>query len=160
MRVFFYTFGFEMEMITNLLEHTVNYLRPAEIWTRVFSNKELQNTIIVEYIQQDQLFEKGVDESGEVIGYYSSVTENVYNPMKKAGEHYTLLDTGDFYRSMVFVFGKDFFEIDADPIKENDNLFEKYGEGIIGLTDESKEKLRLELLQRYEAEVRSILFGY
>ena len=60
---------------------------------------------------------------------------------------------------MVFIFGKDFFEIDADPIKENDNLFTKYGEGIIGLTDESKEKLRLELLERYDKEVRRILFG-
>ena len=149
-----------MEILINLLENTANYLKPAEIWTRVFSNKELQNTIIVEYIQQDQLFEKGVDEDGNVIGYYSAVTENFYNPMKKAGEHYTLLDTGDFYRSMVFIFGKDFFEIDADPIKQNDNLFEKYGEGIIGLTEESKEKLRLELLERYEKEVRTILFGY
>ena len=62
MRVFFYNFDFEMETLINLLENTANYLKPAEIWTRVFSNKELQNTIIVEYIQQDQLFEKGVDE--------------------------------------------------------------------------------------------------
>ena len=148
-----------MEAITNMLEHTVNYLKPTEVWLRVFSDINLQNTIIVEYIQQDQLFERGVDESGEIIGFYSAYTEMLTNGRKKEGEPYNLFDTGDFYRSMVFLLGKDFFEIDADPIKENDNLFTKFGEGIIGLTEQSKEKLQMELLERYEKEVRRILQG-
>ena len=64
-----------MEAITNLLNHTLSYLKPAEVWIRVFSDKNLQNKIIVEYIQQDQLFERGVDETGQVIGTYSAYTE-------------------------------------------------------------------------------------
>lgn len=157
-RPFFFTFE-RMEAITNLLNHTVNYLKPAEVWIRVFSDKNLQNKIIVEYIQQDQLFEKGVDETGRVIGTYSAYTEELTGGRKKEGEPYNLFDTGEFYKSMVILLGKDFFEVDADPIKENDNLFTKFGEGIIGLTEESKEKLRVELLERYDKEVRRILQG-
>lgn len=148
-----------MEAITNLLNHTLSYLKPAEVWIRVFSDKNLQNKIIVEYIQQDQLFERGVDETGQVIGTYSAYTEFLTNGIKKEGEPYNLFDTGEFYKSMVILLGKDFFEVDADPIKENDNLFTKFGEGIIGLTEESKEKLRVELLERYDKEVRRILQG-
>lgn len=148
-----------MEAITNLLNHTLSYLKPAEVWIRVFSDKNLQNKIIVEYIQQDQLFERGVDETGQVIGTYSATTEMLTNGRKKEGDPYNLFDTGEFYKSMVILLGKDFFEVDADPIKENDNLFTKFGEGIIGLTEESKEKLRVELLERYDKEVRRILQG-
>ncbi len=148
-----------MEAITNLLNHTLSYLKPAEVWIRVFSDKNLQNKIIVEYIQQDQLFERGVDETGQIIGTYSAYTEYLTNGRKKEGEPYNLFDTGEFYKSMVILLGKDFFEVDADPIKENDNLFTKFGEGIIGLTGESKEKLRVELLERYDKEVRRILQG-
>jgi len=158
-RVFFYTFEFQMEAITNLMNHVVGYLKPAEVWIILFSDQNLQNKIIVEYIQQDQLFEKGVDETGQIIGYYSAYTEMLTNGRKKEGEPYNLFDTGDFYRSMVFLLGKDFFEVDADPIKDNDNLFTKFGEGIIGLTEESKEKLKTELLERYDKEVRRILQG-
>jgi hypothetical protein len=61
---------------------------------------------------------------------------------------------------MVFLLGKDFFEIDADPIKNNDNLFTKFGEGIIGLTEESRIKLEEELLTRYDKEIRRILSEY
>lgn len=155
-----------MEAITNLLNHTLSYLKPAEVWIRVFSDKNLQNKIIVEYIQQDQLFERGIDETGAPIRNkdngrttYSATTEFLTNGRKKEGDPYNLFDTGEFYKSMVILLGKDFFEVDADPIKENDNLFTKFGEGIIGLTEESKEKLRVELLERYDKEVRRILQG-
>ena len=156
-----------MEAATNLLENISRFLNPEEVWKRVFLDKTLQNTIIVEYIQQDQLLEKGIDETGNALRNkdngrttYSALTEILSNGRKKEGEPYNLLDSGEFYKSMVFLLGKDFFEIDADPIKGNDNLFTKFGEGVIGLTEESKEKLAIELLNRYDKEVRRILSEY
>lgn len=122
------------------------------IWNHVFSDKEFQ-TWILDLIRDDQLMEKGVDETGKIIGTYSWATQNIYNSSKIEGEHYTLFDTGDFYKSMVILLGTNYFEIDADPIKENANLFTKYGEGIIGLTEESLEKLREETKRRYAIEI-------
>lgn len=156
-----------MEAAINLLDNIASFLKPDEVWKRVFLDKTLQNTIIVEYIQQDQLLNEGVDESGNPLRNkdngrttYSETTEMLSDGRKRAGEPYNLFDTGDFYRSMVFLLGKDFFEIDADPIKGNDNLFTKFGEGIIGLTEESKNKLQIELLERYDKEIRRILSEY
>ena len=156
-----------MEAATNLLENISRFLNPEEVWKRVFLDKTLQNTIIVEYIQQDQLLEKGIDETGNALRNkdngrttYSRLTEILSNGRKKEGEPYNLLDSGEFYKSMVFLLGKDFFEIDADPIKGDDNLFTKFGEGIIGLTEESRIKLQEELLTRYDKEIRRILSEY
>jgi hypothetical protein len=156
-----------MEAAINLLDNITSFLKPDEVWKRVFLDKTLQNTIIVEYIQQDQLLDKGVDESGNPLRNkdngrttYSATTEMLSDGRKREGEPYNLFDSGDFYKSMVFLLGKDFFEIDADPIKDNDNLFTKFGEGIIGLTEESRIKLQEELLTRYDKEIRRILSEY
>ena len=53
-----------MEEAINLLDNIAAFLKPDEVWKRVFLDKTLQNTIIVEYIQQDQLLSEGVDETG------------------------------------------------------------------------------------------------
>jgi hypothetical protein len=61
--------------------------------------------------------------------------------------------------------GQNFFEIDADPNKTDEftgkttNLFDKYGEDIVGLTEESTSKLQEELKERYIIEIRKILSG-
>lgn len=132
-----------------------NAIKSPVIWRRVFSDVRFQKWIL-DLIRKDQLFEAGVDENGEIIGFYSPTTEAI-NPTKKAGTHYTLFDTGDFYKSMVIYLGTNFFDIEADPIKDNENLFEKYGEGIIGLTENSREKLRNETQRRYSIELRKLL---
>lgn len=156
-----------MEAAINLLDNIQSFLKPDEVWKRVFLDKTLQNTIIVEYIQGDQLLTEHVDETGGPLRNkdngrttYSAATEMLSNGAKLEGEPYNLFDSGEFYKSMVFLLGKDFFEIDADPIKGNDNLFTKFGEGIIGLTEESKTKLQVELLERYNKEIRRILSEY
>ena len=69
------------------------------------------------WIRNDQLFDQGIDEDGNVIGYYSFVSE-VINPEKMEGTPYTLYDSGDFYRSMFITVMTDAtFVIDADAIK-------------------------------------------
>ena len=117
--------------------------------------------MVLEMIKQDQLFKQGIDEDGDIIGLYSEWTE-MLNPDKVAGTPYTLFDTGAFYESMKIVVLNDAFVVEAQPIKIDEdgkktNLFAKYGEGIIGLTDENKEKLAVEIKQRFINEVNKLL---
>jgi len=137
-------------------------LKHAEIWREVFKDSDFKEQIL-DWIRWDQLFNEGVDEMGEIIGTYSTYTE-ILNPEKQAGTPYTLYDTGEFYRSMSIAILDLAIEIDADPIKTDEfgqttDLFTEYGEGIIGLTDESKQKLVNELIERYQIETSKLLQG-
>lgn len=151
---------FENTRVMNLLM-AVSQIKSSDVWRSIFSETEFQQ-FVLDLIRIHQLFEQGVDETGDVIGYYSWATENLYNPEKVAGTPYTLKDTGEFYRSMEVTLGDLELTINADPMKtdktgQRTNLFEKYGEGIIGLTEESKEQLRKEVLEKCFGEVRRLL---
>jgi hypothetical protein len=155
-----------VDIIINKLNRIKRDLRPSKIWLRVFSKKRVQKYVIEELLQREQLFEKGIDETGSPITNadngrttYSRLTEILSGGRKKEGEHYTLFDSGEFYKSMVFLLGNNYFQIDADPIKQNDNLFSKFGEGIIGLTEQSKEKLRVRLKFEYQIELKRLLLN-
>ena len=122
------------------------------IWRTIFNDPGFR-TEILDWVRYDQLFKKGVDEDNDIIGFYSEWTE-LMNPEKVAGTPYTLFDSGEFYKSMYIIVLKDSFIIDADPIKVDENgdvtnLFSKYGEGIVGLNDESRSKLAEKLRQKY-----------
>jgi hypothetical protein len=143
----------------DLMERTM-HISHREVWFYVFQDSAFKQKVL-DWIRIDQLFEQGTDETGNVIGYYSIITEMVYNPDKVAGTHYTLKDTGDFYKSFYIEVLADAILINADPIKEDGtNLFERYGEGIIGLDDESKKKLITEIKERYYTEALRLLRGY
>jgi len=143
----------------DLMERTM-HISHREVWFYVFQDAAFKQKVL-DWIRIDQLFEQGTDEKGQVIGYYSIITEMVYNPDKIAGTHYTLKDTGDFYKSFYIEVLGDAIVIDADPIKsDGTNLFERYGEGIIGLDEESKTKLIEEIKQRYYTEALRLLRGY
>lgn len=119
----------------------------AWLWTFVTDRNLKQD--IISLIQNNQLRDKGVDENGEVIGFYSMLTEIVSKGKKQQGEHYTLDDTGEFFKSFYITVLKDSFVINADGQKEEDNLFDKYGNGIIGLTDESIEVVKARIKEGF-----------
>lgn len=131
-------------------------LSEAEAWVKSI-DQNVQETIIKEYIQKDQLKQQGIDETGQVIGYYSEVTEMITRGRKMAGDHYTLEDTGAFFRSMYVVVLLDSIVIEANPVKDNENLFVKYGDGIIGLTDENKTKFGEIVKEKFIQYVRDTL---
>ena len=125
-----------------------------KIWLEVFSDTEFKKQIL-DWVRWEQLYKEGVDETGSIIGTYSAYTEWI-NPEKQEGTPYTLYDTGEFYESMIITVMEGEFEIDADPIKTDQDgnvtdLFKEYGEEIIGITDETKEKLIEELKERFVA---------
>jgi hypothetical protein len=78
---------------------------------------------------------------------------------KQEGDPYTLEDTGAFYKSMFITVYKDLFEINANPEKEDVNLFEAYGSGIIGLTDVNLSILIGKIKIHYLNYAKKILLG-
>lgn len=98
---------------------------------------------IIELNTKNQLYDKGIDAKGERIGSYSAKTKAIKDANGEISDHVTLLDTGKFYESFrVFLQGSDLI-ISADTIKDTDDLIFKYGQDILGLNEDSLEKLRL-----------------
>ena len=148
----------QTELGLKLRQYAMLYNRV--LWVGIFNNATFR-TWVLDLVREDQLFDKGIDEDGDVIGYYSEFTEAI-NPEKVAGTHYTLKDTGEFFESFYLTIYPDYFEINANPIKvnedgETENLFYKYTEAIMGLTSESKDKLGREILRRYRLELYKLI---
>lgn len=129
------------------------------VWFESFDT-ELKNKIL-DWVRYDQLW-KGIDEDGDIMGLYSEWTEKI-NPEKVAGTPYTLKDTGAFYKSLFIDVLTEYFVIDGDGLKVDPvtgittDLFKWLGDGIVGLTDESQEKLAQELKIKYIENVRKLL---
>jgi hypothetical protein len=118
--------------------------RVSKLDEGIILNRFVELPIVQKFIldlnRVDQLFNKGVDSKNRALGVYAPST---INSKQERGVpvpsdfHITLFDTGEFYSTFVIIPGKDFFEIDANPIREGDNLFDDFGEDILGLNDEN-----------------------
>lgn len=120
----------------------------AELDEGVILNKLIANAEVRKFIlnlnTKDQLFIKGVDSNNVGLGLYapSTVQSKIDRGVPVPSDsHITLFDTGEFYSTFVIIPGKDFFEIDANPIREDTDLFREYGEEIVGLNDENLQKV-------------------
>ena len=95
----------------------------------------------------DQLFDDGIDSLGDSLGEYSISTiegTSSYLGKKAKGQptdRITLKDTGKFYKTFKIEVKNDSFFINANPIKEDNNLFDDFGDEIVGLTEENKIKV-------------------
>lgn len=137
------------------IKRAIISLNEVVAWVKTFDSTTKEQ--ILNWIRKDQLFNKGVDKFGEVIGFYSLSTEFISGGKKKFNTHYTLFDSGDFYRSMFISVGLEAIKIDADAQKGNENLFDKFGTGIIGLTDENFEKLKNIFQESYIKYAKEVL---
>lgn len=129
-----------------------------DAWFIAWDNAEFREWVL-DLIRINQLFDKGEDKDGNIIGVYSEYTE-MLNPDKIAGTHYTLKDTGYFFGSL---FIDDWFSgervtIDGDGKKDDDDLFEKFGEGIIGINQENLSLVRQEIKKKFINYVKETLF--
>ena len=118
--------------------------RVAKLDEGIILNRFVELPIVQKFIldlnRVDQLFNKGIDSKNRALGVYTPFTINSKNERGvpvPSDFHITLFDTGQFYSTFVIIPGKDFFEIDANPIREDANLFEDFGEDILGLNDEN-----------------------
>ena len=129
-------------------------LNEVEAWITSFDGDledEIWKLIVIE-----QLDKKGVNELDQVIGLYSRRTEEI-DPRKKAGSHYTLNDTSAFINSLAVTVGNDFFTVNGNGQKGNTNLFERYGDGIIGLTPDNLAIVKEMLKDKFIEYVRELL---
>ncbi|QDP50834.1 MAG: hypothetical protein Unbinned2903contig1001_24 [Prokaryotic dsDNA virus sp.] len=129
-------------------------LSDADAWIRSI-DLNLKKNIVIDWIQRDQLFNKGVNSLNAVIGYYSPLTEILSGGRKKAGEKYNLFDTGAFYRSMFISVLANEILISADDTKMLDQKW--YTKHILGLNDENLQKLIYKVKQNYIKYVRKVL---
>lgn len=153
-----------MDLLTQRLLQIKKSLNSRNIWESVFSRPSVQDYVIEKLLQQNQL-QKNVTGLNQPIRdlqtgstTYALLTEILSGGKKKAGDPYNLFDTGQFYNSMTVILGNDFFEIEANPIKNDANLYTKYGEEIVWLSEDSKSKLREYLIFEYSVELRELLY--
>lgn len=131
---------------------------------KVLENKEVAK--FIEDLNKEQL-SQSIDSRGIKLSYedfdgnertgYSYLTEKISKGKKKRGQPFTLYDTGDFYNSIKAMPELGGLEIIADPNKEDDNLFDKFGKDIIGLTYENLQKLQEFVKPIVQKELRRYL---
>jgi hypothetical protein len=140
-----------------LLEHRLKQARllnDLDSWFKFFDTATKKEIIRV---VQERLRTRGTDADGDVIGYYSLATEFLSGGRKKQGDPFTLFDTGKFYASMFMVVFTDAFMVEGDGKKKGGDLFEKYGQNIISLTDEELQVVKKRLKTHYIKNARRTL---
>lgn len=133
---------------------------PIQIINEILSDRVILNWIAERNREQLQ---KGLNSEdvklSDIGGGYSDRTLQL-RP-EKVRDRVNLFDTGEFYKSIMAKSNVNLVEINADPIKEDEfgnktNLFNEWGEDIIGLNDENlqeliemvKDKLIIEILKK------------
>lgn len=128
-------------------------LDSAKAW--IEANTDELRELIVNLIRYNQLTEQGVNSEGNIIGYYSQMTEILSEGRKKRGEPYDLNDTGEFFRSMYVQVLADSIVVNADYAKMEDQNW--WNINILNLTDENFEVYIEEIKANYVKEARRIL---
>lgn len=120
--------------VDTLLDAAIN-LDEDRAWFFAVDNGVKEEIIQLNTI--DQLFDRGVDSLNRSLGDYSPFT---VEEKKRKGQKYTnitLKDDGDFYKSFKVEVTATEIRISANPIKDDNNLFDDFGSEIVGLTDQN-----------------------
>lgn len=139
----------------------VSQLKEDVVFKIIFSRDQIKEEII--YLNtQAQLFDKGINSRGERLddlrGFgYSDITKQIKSQKGQPTNRITLKDTGDFYESFRVRVKVGEIIIDANPIKDDTNLFEEFGNDVLGLTDESIEKLKPLIIENYKQYLYGLL---
>jgi len=139
------------EPIRNLIRN-IEALSIDNVMIEVWDGEDIQE-IIIDLNTNKQLFEKGIDANGQSLGDYAPFTIKHKNATGLPADRVTLYEDGTFYRSFNIVPNQQGFIIEADPVKQSQDLTETYGEAIIGLTAESKNTLITQILIHVRNEI-------
>lgn len=158
------------QALKNLAKRTKS-LNQKILFRFVFSQTEVQD-LVLDLNRIEQLFKKGIDSTGDIIGQYSATTEQLSRGQsysfgggsgtkrKVSGEPIFLLDEGDFYRSFKVKVLADGFVIQADALKDDGtDLTESFGKDILGITNESRKEIVKEILPMVLEKTRETLRG-
>lgn len=137
-----------------MLDEIINKIRnyPKDQFVREAVN---ENEAFAEDLNIDQM-EQGINARNQPITpAYTALTRRIKAAKGQPTNRVTLRDTGDFHRAIFIQQQSDGFEFDSQDFKSND-LQEKYGVDIFGLTDENEIKLSEEILP----DLQSKTFNY
>jgi hypothetical protein len=129
----------------------------AAAWLEV-NSKSMNKRFLMDLIREEQLRKEGIDGDGDIIGRYSYVTQIISKGKKRAGEPYTLFDTGAFYRGMFVIVLKDILKVESTSgsyIEMQDQLW--WVDEIMSLTDENLQIYINWIKKDYIAYVRKVL---
>ena len=116
--------------------------------------------LIIEMNTIDQLYKQGINSKGQSLkaigGDYAYLTKDIKSHFNQPFDRITLKDTGEFYESFNVRVTSTDFTIEADTMKDED-LTIRWGEDIIGLTDENMQRLIDFCKIRYVEYVRQLL---
>lgn len=123
-------------------------LQSSDAWMFALSQKEVQDEII-RLNTTNQLYEEGIRSDGSPLGPYRPFTIEIKRQKGQPYDHVTLRDTGEFYASFRVFYDADTFEVTADGDKGDKNLFDVYGDNVLGLTEFNLERIKQLILQYY-----------
>lgn len=152
-------FGTLKKVVENTKALTVN-----NVAVNIWQDNQVRK-FIIDLNAFDQLFQKGEDKKGKLLGVYTEFTEIAHElkaysfdgetHTKVAGEHYDFFDKGEFLPSFNVVIQPGGFTINADDEKaDGTQLTRKFGNAILGLSNESINKLAKEILPTLQQLVR------
>jgi hypothetical protein len=105
----------------------------------ILNTSEIKEFIIK--MEQERLFNLGEDSTGASLGEYAPFTVVIKQEKGQRFDHITLNDTGEFYESFTFHATGTELIFDANPVKDDDNLFDNFGIDILGLNDFDRNRL-------------------
>ena len=144
-----------MDIIKQHLEK-LKRVQPNELNDALFNFLLSIEKTILDLNRREQLFQ-GVDANNDPLfsqryqrGEYSELTEKISKGRKVAGTHYTLEDTGDFFKGFFLEFDKDKLLFGSRDSKTS-LLIGDFGD-IFGLTPENLSNLIQERVKPYLLE--------
>ena len=105
----------------------------------ILNTSEIKDFIVK--MEQERLFNLGEDSTGASLGEYAPFTVVIKQEKGQRFDHITLNDTGEFYESFTFHATGTELVFDANPVKDDDNLFDNFGIDILGLNDFDRNRL-------------------
>lgn len=109
-------------------------------------------------LNREQLMSGIRADKSKITPEYAHFTRQKKQEQGRDPDVVTLYDTGDFYRAMFLDVGSDLLEVDSTDYK-SEELQEKYGEKIFGLTDDSKITYTDEIFPVFLQKIEDILNG-
>jgi hypothetical protein len=141
-------------------------LDPVRLFISIGNEEDVIDLIIVlntEGMATSQLYELGIDSKGvaleDIGGEYSAFT--IAEKIRKGQpiDRITLKDSGEFYDSFEVVADSVGFNFIVDPLKGDNNLFEDWGQDIVGLFPPNLKIVINKMLQRYIQETKRIILA-
>jgi len=136
-----------MKLIEDMIQHFKDIDLNMVILEAVRDNEH----VVIDMNAEKQLFEEGITSHGiSIASYapYSQVTIDIKRAKGQPVNRVTLRDEGDFQHSFFVYYGSDYFQISASDWK-TEELKMLYGDDILGLTEENRQQLTIDIIVPY-----------